>query len=47
MRIPWLHGWSPPPDRPWITRNRIICPRLVAKPHIAEESVKMATDSRK
>ena len=47
IRTPWLHGWSPPPASPWITRNRIICPRLVAKPHSAEARVKTAIDSRK
>jgi hypothetical protein len=46
-RTPWLHGWSPPPASPWITRNRIIWPRLVAKPHSAEARVKTAMESRK
>ena len=46
-RTPWLEGWSPPPARPWITRNRISCSRLVAMPHSPEAMVKTAIDSRK
>jgi hypothetical protein len=43
----WLEGCKPPPAKPWITRNRMICPRLVAMPHRPEASVKTAIDSRK
>ena len=47
IRIPWLAGWSPPPARPWITRKRISCSRLVARPHSTEAAVKTAMDRRK
>ena len=46
-RMPWLHGWSPPPASPWITRNKIISSRLVAMPHAAEARVNRAIDRRK
>ncbi len=47
IKIAWLLGWSPPPARPWITRNRMICPRLVAMPQSAEAMVNTRIDSRK
>ena len=47
IKIAWLEGCSPPPARPWMTRNRMICHRLVAMPHSAEAMVKTAIDDRK
>ena len=47
IRIPWLAGWSPPPATPWITRKRISCSRLVARPHSTEATVKTAMERRK
>ena len=47
IRIPWLAGWSPPPAMPWITRKRISCSRLVARPHSTEAAVKTAMERRK
>ncbi len=46
-RIAWLKGWSPPAPSPWITRNKMICSRLVATPHSTEAMVKTAIDQRK
>ncbi len=47
IRIPWLAGWSPPLATPWITRNRISCSRLAARPHSTDATVKTAMDRRK
>ena len=46
-RTPWLLGCSPPPANPCNTRKTMICPRLLAKPHKADASVKTPIDSRK
>ncbi len=47
ISTPWLDGWSPPPARPWITRKKISCSRLVAMPQSAEAAVNTAIEIRK
>src|SRR5579883_2029427 len=46
-RTPWVDGWSPPPENPWRTRNRISSGRLVAIPHRNELAVNPARDRMK
>ena len=44
---PLAGGLEPAAGHPWITRKRISCSRLVARPHSTEAAVKTAMERRK